>query len=787
MEVTTMKNNKLKTSFWNLIKKQKVVIPIIQRDYAQGRIGKEYLRQNFLRELKDVLDEKGNLTLDFVYGNKNTDDEMFPLDGQQRLTTLWLLHWYIAYKTGNLQSNKEILKKFSYETRVSSREFCEKLCELEPQDENKNNTLPLLIYIQRQTWFYSAWNQDPTIQSMLRMLCGSNNKDAKDERGIIDGIDELFGKCLDSLGRYWDRLTSEQSDECPITFYQMTIGQNEMPMTDDLYIKMNARGKALTSFENFKADLIKWIEENINTDEAIKYASLIDNAWTDVFWNNSTDDVKIDEIYFAFLNRYFLNYAIIKKEANEETKTWILYGNKSNDSHFQFLNFDIYKDFISIDLLAQLKMMFDNIKNYITYINNLLPSWANQNSKVFEFIPKYVDKTITTLTQPQRVLFLAVSKYFEKGIFDELSFKQWMRVACNLIENTSIETIDAMIGRLKLIDELGEYSHSIISYLASEDAKIKSDAAKDQLQEEIIKAKQIIAKEKYHNTIGPDEKTIIEAENYAFFHGAIRFLFTDENGTMDDWSNFDVKWKNSQKIFNLNGLQPNYKKGAKANRIILSYCDQWAEQIQSFTHNNKFIFGYSANSWLNNILLKNRLYAKPINKLLLDEDCNNKLTLLDSDKYREVAFRRLVQTNILECLQQNGNIDKYYVRWIYDGLCIYPSSEGVILTQENRDKVLNELIEKNEISLLHGEQINSTPKMFKGWYIEFVYKNKTFRWQHWNFIDMYDGDTRLCEKQPDKNLTINVNSHNEVNSDYVITELDRCIEAGKEFCNNTEK
>ena len=41
-------------SFWGLLTSKKIVIPIIQRDYAQGRIGKEYLRERFLRGLGDV-------------------------------------------------------------------------------------------------------------------------------------------------------------------------------------------------------------------------------------------------------------------------------------------------------------------------------------------------------------------------------------------------------------------------------------------------------------------------------------------------------------------------------------------------------------------------------------------------------------------------------------------------------------------------------------------------------------------------------------------------------------
>ena len=83
------------TSFWNFLKKNTIEIPIIQRDYAQGRLGKENLRKNFLADLKNALDSGGAMKLDFVYGSIE-NGRLNPLDGQQRLTTLWLLHWYIS-------------------------------------------------------------------------------------------------------------------------------------------------------------------------------------------------------------------------------------------------------------------------------------------------------------------------------------------------------------------------------------------------------------------------------------------------------------------------------------------------------------------------------------------------------------------------------------------------------------------------------------------------------------------------------------------------------------------
>ena len=123
-------SDKYKT-LWGILNERRIEIPIIQRDYAQGRIGKEHLRERFLGKMFDVLCGKGGtMTLDFVYGTIE-NDALYPLDGQQRLTTLWLLHWYIALKSDNLSANKDIFNCFTYETRISSREFCNHLCTID--------------------------------------------------------------------------------------------------------------------------------------------------------------------------------------------------------------------------------------------------------------------------------------------------------------------------------------------------------------------------------------------------------------------------------------------------------------------------------------------------------------------------------------------------------------------------------------------------------------------------------------------------------------------------------
>lgn len=225
------------TNFWELLKEHKIEIPIIQRDYAQGRKDKEEIRDNFLNALFQSINTDTPIQLDFIYGSIE-DDASQPLDGQQRLTTLFLLHWYAAVKCQLLDTaNMDILKKFSYETRISSREFCNTLVS---NPVHISKTMDLSSQIVDSAWFFLSWKKDPTIDAMLRTL--------NDIHKYFFDVENL-----------WEKLTSEDS---LISFYHIEL--EDIGLTDDLYIKMNARGRLLSNFENFKASFQKRINDRVS-------------------------------------------------------------------------------------------------------------------------------------------------------------------------------------------------------------------------------------------------------------------------------------------------------------------------------------------------------------------------------------------------------------------------------------------------------------------------------------------------------------------------------------------
>lgn len=713
-------------TFWKLLE-TKVEIPIIQRDYAQGREDKEELRNRFLGELIAALDGTP-IVLDFIYGSRSdSNSPMNPLDGQQRLTTLFLLHWYLAYNRAE-PLNDEIktrLSKFTYETRVSSRDFCKAIVyngsTLSPTSNDLSSE------IEEQTWFFAEWIQDPTIKSMLTMLDCINNK---------------LKTSSNKFSNYWETLVSEQ---CPISFYYLPL--TNFGLSDDLYVKMNARGKQLTYFENFKADLIDCISKERSDEKQddflaevemdgkmmpyyLSISQKLDNGWTDVFWKNNHEG-KIDAIYLAFLNRFFLNEIICNKEiidkeweyrsANETEKDksfQYFYGIKSDDSAIEYQSFDTYESLITIERLNRLSNIFSNLNNNGNIISLLNSSWGD----TIDLIPQYKDekKSITTLTQKQRILFFAITRYLEAQEFNELSFKQWMRVIWNIVENSGVENPLSMIGCMRLIDELSEHSHQIHNFLL-EDIALKSKFAEDQVKEERGKVKQIL-----NNETGIWENKIIDAEQTAFFKGAIRFLFRTVDMTYD-WSEFDNKLDKAKQYFDVDGVKPDYRSSAILLRSLIKRFDEW-EQFKQLCYDN------SSENW-KQILLKND-FLRPVDDILMTE-CLDTLPSVDlktegedNKEIQDLIHKDLSNSNLLEYVAK-GTLLNWRGDWnsyaLYYRNCRNDGHKFLI--GNKRNEVFYNLEKEGVIEVDKWQRIEGLP-YFRGKEIFFTSKinNKKHQW-----------------------------------------------------------
>ena len=403
-----------------LLDKYSVVIPQLQRDYAQGRAEAKELRVRFLSQILRVLrEEEERLNLDFVYGydkalSPNHHPIFYPLDGQQRLTTLWLLHWYLL-PSESVAEEREWLLRFSYRTRSSSTRFCQLLVEHAVVDDSRLD----VAAIKDQPWYRQSYNADATIAAMLGTLRTIKELVAPEERVAL-----------------WKRLCHQRA----LTFDVIDIKGEEFRLTDELYIKMNARGKQLTSFECYKADLTRALRKIGEQDVPCNYkgkplsyadyfAFKVDNEWLDLFYHGEIDGV--DERMYGFIQNiaklcFFLDPENAKKNVDAFTY-W--------DSVNVFLRRDNAPRLISIlDLFERIQAkqpLRDFFATLTPSIRFLEENGEEAPASVKDLFRESCDKNASV----NLVLLLALSHYMEKYQLVEATeeLQDYLRVLRNLL------------------------------------------------------------------------------------------------------------------------------------------------------------------------------------------------------------------------------------------------------------------------------------------------------------------------------------------------------------------
>ncbi len=696
----------------------RILIPMIQRPYAQGRKSQQSIRNKFLQDIFDALanNKVEKLELNFLYGTFVDDGEDCSfelLDGQQRLTTLFLLHWYFAAMerlSAGTTSMPVYLQKFEYQTRTSSTSFLHKLFSAKLNAEEKPSKT-----IRKSSWYSKSYDKDTTISSMLRML---------------DSISEKYAEA---------EVKPTYGDLQKLKFYVLEL--DGLGLSEELFIKMNARGLQLTPFENFKADLVGYMKEEyadlvpMTLSMAhrivpywLNFSSLIDGRWTNLFWekpdgSDDTGSKECDRRFFRFIQRFFANKSILLAEKSKETSL-------ANDQLFDFfsknteverhLGFGKYAEIVSrgkgkgIDLIRQLEHLLnflcdENIGKMI--LDSLTAPWETSR----DWNPWSIGSA--KMGRRQMILLSVLFEYIEKiktaQEFDKDNFDTWMRFAHVMVQNTDINALMPQITLTRLLNDALNYQPDNDSDFKAWEHPYEAIVGFNEgrrgnryLDNEAIKAKQIMQDSSW-------KEVFRYAEADDFMQGFVTYYY--EEGM--DIDVYRKRTENVKRIFSKSGVTDELANNYLLIRAVLSRAYDWTVMKKNSTIIN--VTNRGADRHLRNLTIWNtqaevrRLFCQ-----LLDCDTSEERTAL-LQNIAEEGHRLILRTDGYWSEEAKENLQTLYnrlhsekemkvLRWLYDkdfnmmGVWVNSNGTGslyrgyvncIMLTTE-RHRVIPAIVEK---------------------------------------------------------------------------------------------
>ena len=527
-----MSNNN-SSYFKKLINDYIIYVPEFQRNYLQGDDSKESIKDKRDRLLKDIFEciesQSKSIDLGFIYGRVEQSYKgklFYPYDGQQRLTTLYFLYLLIYFKYKKYDEINSIKEKLSYQTRISTNRFIESFLSWILDSKEKDNIYNdfwnkdgknLKGFIMSQDWFMmTEWNYDVSIINMLSIIVEISRrvKNLGDITNIVNFIDK--------------------DENNPFQFDFIYV--DDISKSDDLYIKINARGKALSPFENLKSD----IDEYWSNEDKTK----LDAEWTEYVWNQLDENDKnkeksFDDSFFNLLsNIFYLQYLIglDQQDINDKNlfkienkykkgivdKEWIT-QNLCCDSPYQMIS----------SFLDAMTGSFKSIKDkQIESVNRKIFGLGDNQNNIGQ------NKIDRADLFEVFVYYYSVSSLFRKNDMEFTDKRNLLNeietVTNRIIENQRpyLDSLTNLVKALKSVKALIDNSiksHGVYKFFLSIDndtkESIRNGLMKEQVEEEILKAKLIDKDSRYVDLF---DKSYKELKNKSQL-GFIFYLIKDNN------------------------------------------------------------------------------------------------------------------------------------------------------------------------------------------------------------------------------------------------------------------
>lgn len=269
---------------------RRIIVPDLQRDYCWGCVGEKAtngstdLVSGYIKTL--LKHSKGDtFNIGIIYGYEAPANHVQLCDGQQRITTLYLLIGMLNRRLGDNRfarylatssfGGKSLREPYlQYAIRESSVYFLRDLLNNVFLVVGSTNGSDIGEVIRKSDWYFGDYNYDPSIQSMIGALVS-----------IESALSHLDKSAMEVLGRFL-------LNGLAFMYYDLENRSNG----EETFVVINTAGEPLSPTENLKPLAI--------TAEINKhYQGNLANKWEEIetwFWRkrangNDTADVGFNE------------------------------------------------------------------------------------------------------------------------------------------------------------------------------------------------------------------------------------------------------------------------------------------------------------------------------------------------------------------------------------------------------------------------------------------------------------------------------------------------------------
>lgn len=345
--------------FLSDVQLNQLVIPEIQRDYVWTPRHVEDLLDNINLSYTDESQENPFLGFIYAYTDRDFAHQYMLVDGQQRLTTIFILLLVCHYMNNKKLPDyllKDGIPKLDYKVRFDTHDFLYSLVEHCDKNEYDDS-----FDFDDMVWYHNDYKDDKTIQNIISNF-----------HAIKTWITERTDFDLNNFISYIE-------ERVEFSYFNITSGREG----EDIYIYMNSRGRSLEPNETTKARYLQ------NVDDKKSWGEKWEN-WQDFFWKYRQDRPDADTGFNDFLFKLQI-INLSKSKASLELQKY-LSGVRKDEIDIENLPetiFEIEKYFNAYKWLVESQAVQDFFENYEDdrFYYSLVPPTDKKQIFYFKLLP----------------------------------------------------------------------------------------------------------------------------------------------------------------------------------------------------------------------------------------------------------------------------------------------------------------------------------------------------------------------------------------------------------------